>query len=319
MNKITNILILMLFILIINVFAQQNSEWTRIESENKEISLSFPAGFSYFFDKQGFSQSNPKNWTEQWEYKNLRSITAHQNGATIFFESYDVKGGKKALQNFLYNYPKSQFRNTSFENFSVLQIVPDQSIYISFFYFTTDKNTYLIGFAAREKTNLTVDKFLKSVKINGKSVFDQSNSQSSEKAQTILITDLSETPIEIDYELTNEKEEKKKKANRKQEDIKLPEVKNVDSDNSNRFIVLFKPRSMYTDKARQSHEQGIVRLRTAFSASGQISQITVIKDLRYGLTENAIKALKRLRFLPAEKNNIPEVAVKTVEYSFTIY
>ena len=316
MKKIADILLLTLLVFVTNTIAQQNAEWVGIESENKEISFAIPNDFSFFFDKVGFTQSNPKEWREKADYKNVRSITAYQNGVTMFFESYDVKNGKKALPYFLYNHIDTQYKNISFENFSGLQIVSEKSNYVVFFYLTSGSNTYLIGFGAREKTNETISKFLKTIKLNGKALFDSSNEKSVEPNKIISVIDLRETPVEIDYVSLFEKKKSKKKDEKKTDETKISETK---SDSSKNFVMLFKPRSMYTDSARQGNEQGIARFQVVFSANGQIGKIAIVKQLQYGLTENAIRVLRRIRFIPAEKDNSPVSTVKTVEYSFTIY
>lgn len=310
MKTIANILLLMLFVFIASSNSQQNSEWLRIESENKEVSFAMPKDFSYSFDKEGFTQVNPQNWKDTADYKNIRSITAYQNGVTMFFESYDTKNSKKSLPYFLYNHLESQYRNISFENFSGLQITSEKSSYIVFYYLASDKNTYLIGFGAREKTNETISKFLKTIKLNGKFLFEAAQ-KANESDKVLSLANLRETPIEVVYNLENKKEKKKKSDQIKTMETKLDVAKEL--------VVLFKPRPTYTERARQESAQGVVRLKVALSANGQIGQITVVKDLGYGLTENTIKVLKRLRFIPAEKDNFPVTVVKTIEYSFSIY
>lgn len=80
-----------------------------------------------------------------------------------------------------------------------------------------------------------------------------------------------------------------------------------------------KPRASYTDSARQANEQGTIRLRVAFLADGHIGKITVLKKLRYGLLENVIRSAKRIKFIPAAKDNVAVDKEKIVEYSFSIY
>jgi hypothetical protein len=60
-------------------------------------------------------------------------------------------------------------------------------------------------------------------------------------------------------------------------------------------------------------------MRVIFSASGQIVNVTVVKDLPNGLTEQAIKVARRVWFLPAEKNAVPVSVSKVLEYRFSMY
>jgi len=65
--------------------------------------------------------------------------------------------------------------------------------------------------------------------------------------------------------------------------------------------------------------QGDLRLRVFFSANGLITSIAVVDDLDDGLAKNAILAAKRIRFLPAMKDNAPVTVTKMVLYSFTLF
>ena len=60
-------------------------------------------------------------------------------------------------------------------------------------------------------------------------------------------------------------------------------------------------------------------LRVTFSANGSIGGITPISKLPFGLTEEAIKAARGIRFEPAMKESVPYSVTKPVEYTFTIY
>lgn len=83
--------------------------------------------------------------------------------------------------------------------------------------------------------------------------------------------------------------------------------------------IISKPRPGYTDPARQNQVQGTVILKVTFLASGQIGNISTVKGLPNGLTEQAIAAARRITFKPKMKNGIPIASIRNVEYSFTIY
>lgn len=77
-----------------------------------------------------------------------------------------------------------------------------------------------------------------------------------------------------------------------------------------------KPRPAYTKEARRLRIQGFVTLRVLLSASGKISTVRVMKGLRAGLTENAIRAACRIEFKPAIKTGQPVAQWVTAEYVF---
>lgn len=83
--------------------------------------------------------------------------------------------------------------------------------------------------------------------------------------------------------------------------------------------ILEKPRASYTDSARQAGVRGTVRLLVAFSAEGKIAHILVIKPLSHGLSEQATRAARSIKFQPATRNGKPISTVLTLEYGFQIY
>ena len=56
-----------------------------------------------------------------------------------------------------------------------------------------------------------------------------------------------------------------------------------------------------------------------FSADGGIEKISIIQGLPDGLTGEAVKAARLIRFLPQEKDNIPVTTTKAIEYSFSVF
>ncbi len=75
----------------------------------------------------------------------------------------------------------------------------------------------------------------------------------------------------------------------------------------------------YTDAARQSQTQGVVRLRVTFLASGGIGSVSAVSGLPYGLTEEAVAAASKIVFLPARRNGIKIHTIRIIEYNFSIY
>lgn len=75
----------------------------------------------------------------------------------------------------------------------------------------------------------------------------------------------------------------------------------------------------YTDAARQANEEGKVILAILFGADGQIKHIIVLEGLKYGLTEQAIAAARKITFEPEKINGKPISVVKRVQYTFDIY
>jgi len=93
----------------------------------------------------------------------------------------------------------------------------------------------------------------------------------------------------------------------------------IESGESKGVAVILKPRPNYTDAARQNKVQGRVILRVIFLANGGIGNIDIVSGLKDGLTEEAVKAAKKIAFIPAQRNGTRYSVTKAVEYTFSIY
>ena len=83
--------------------------------------------------------------------------------------------------------------------------------------------------------------------------------------------------------------------------------------------LISKPEPTYTEKARRKEITGGVVLRVIFSATGQVTNIRVVKGLPYGLTEKTIEAARRIKFIPATKDGKPVSMWMQLEYNFNLY
>ncbi|MFN2406712.1 MAG: energy transducer TonB [Pyrinomonadaceae bacterium] len=86
-----------------------------------------------------------------------------------------------------------------------------------------------------------------------------------------------------------------------------------------RARLLAKPEPQYTEDARKNQISGTVMLRAVFSSSGEVVQIRALNTLPFGLTERAIAAARRIRFVPAIKDGRPVSVYMQLEYNFNLY
>jgi TonB family protein len=92
-------------------------------------------------------------------------------------------------------------------------------------------------------------------------------------------------------------------------------VKDVDR----KAVVVMRPEPSYTEEARQNRITGAVILKVGFSAKGNVINIRVVSPLPFGLTDKAIEAAKKLRFIPAVKDGKFVPLWMQVEYYFNLY
>lgn len=99
---------------------------------------------------------------------------------------------------------------------------------------------------------------------------------------------------------------------RRSEGLQAYRQKDVDR----RAVITEMPQPTYTDEARANGTKGKVRLRAVLCPAGRVLDIRVRKGLPDGLTEQALKAARRIRFRPAEKDGRPVAQFVTIDYNF---
>jgi len=66
--------------------------------------------------------------------------------------------------------------------------------------------------------------------------------------------------------------------------------------------ILFKPKPIYTQEARQLQLEGEVLLEVMFGANGELHVNRVVRGLGHGLDEAAVNAANKIKFKPAQHN-----------------
>lgn len=74
----------------------------------------------------------------------------------------------------------------------------------------------------------------------------------------------------------------------------------------------------YTAEARRNQTEGDVTLRVTLGADGTVTEIKTVTTLPYGLTEQAIRAARLIKFVPATRGGSPIDEMRTITYSFNL-
>lgn len=101
--------------------------------------------------------------------------------------------------------------------------------------------------------------------------------------------------------------------------LNISEPVSYGDDVTTKARVLEKPEPVYTESARRSAVTGTVVLRAVFAADGTIRHILVLSGLPQGLTEQAINAARRIKFVPATIDGRPVSMFIQLEYNFNLY
>jgi TonB family protein len=91
------------------------------------------------------------------------------------------------------------------------------------------------------------------------------------------------------------------------------------SEVTQRARVLEKREPSYTEAARKYSITGTVVLRAVFSKNGEVTNLHIIRKLPHGLTQQALKAAREIRFTPALKDGQPVSMWMQLEYNFNLY
>jgi len=94
-------------------------------------------------------------------------------------------------------------------------------------------------------------------------------------------------------------------------------IKGKDADTKARL--LSKPQPTYTGEAKSEQITGTVILKCVFASDGTVTNIRVIQGLPGGLTEKAIEAARKIKFIPATRNGKNVSMWMQLEYNFNLY
>jgi TonB family protein len=84
-------------------------------------------------------------------------------------------------------------------------------------------------------------------------------------------------------------------------------------------ILAMKPEPAYTEEARQKAITGTVVFKAIFSSNGSVVNIRTVSGLPYGLTERAVDAARKIKFIPASKDGKFVSMWMQLEYNFNLY
>lgn len=83
--------------------------------------------------------------------------------------------------------------------------------------------------------------------------------------------------------------------------------------------ILHKSEPSYTEEARRAGVEGTVVLRAVFSSDSTLKNIFVVKWLPGGLTTEAVRAAKQIKFVPASIDGRPVSQYIQIEYNFSLF
>jgi TonB-like protein len=74
------------------------------------------------------------------------------------------------------------------------------------------------------------------------------------------------------------------------------------SEPDKKLKILNKPEPRFSEEEVRKHENAVIVLQALFCGIGKVTNIRVIHGVSAGLNEEAIRAARKIKFTPAEKN-----------------
>lgn len=243
------------------------------------------------------------------------AFLASTSGASFKVTLNEETSGKSAMKYSAENDVEegAKFSQFKFNGFDVLLGRWEGKNYNLVMYVASSAAIYSVWISAPSKDHDDVKQFLGSIALQQKPIFNQS----SPVVPTGKTLDVKAVQSSDRVEEALKHEQKHKVGVRSGSAC----VEKIDRDiaYSRQLLLLTKPRPRYTDDARQNNVQGTVELQVRFMGNGDIGSICAVKGLRRGLTEQAVEAAKRIKFVPAEIGGQPADVVRRVTYTFSIY
>lgn len=309
MLRLLSSLILCFVVISSGVFAQEEktissenltAEWHKLKSENGEFLIEIPAGYSYFYNQEGFVASQDSN---SYPLKEMQLINCYRDRTLMSVEIYRTPDQKEAINAALdFHNVKTRSGKLTITGFVGKEFnIQNNDWTRTTKYVASKTHLYIITAATREPDNPTYQRFLSSVKFG-------ENTDSA--VQTILISSLKSTEPEVSFD---------KPGDNKAGATTPPAAPPMPESDVTKFAVVGTPRVSYTDAARQSGTTGIIRMRLTFSPAGRVGKITILQELPNGLVRQAVLAALRMKYLPQEKSGTPVSVAKVVEFGFRMY
>lgn len=297
-------LVLLGVVYVPNILSQSDNStlpWIKVVSDDGIFSAEVPAVYQVFFDRDGFDVSDQYKAVR---FSNSFIFNAVNADTLVSIERYDAAdpgfGSSLMRESEKRNAKETEIKLP--DGTKIKQIISTtKNFYLVRRFVSAGKALYILTAAARSGETPEMKRFLDSVNFSR-------SSQIPSRPTAIPLSKLRVSPIKIEVKETPAP-------------VPVPATPKPIATEPEKypFVILVKPRPYYTDSARSKNEQGVVVLRTRFTKSGGIDEITITRQLKEGLLRQAVFAILRTKFIPLNKDGVSRDVIKSVEYTFSIY
>jgi TonB family protein len=262
-------LAILLLLLVSSAGAQSDpSDWHRYTVKNEKFSVALPAQPSFDHQRRQVDARR-----ERLEI----TLSVFADGVVYLIRVFENPSPRQSLESFIGDHASSGYRINPRSKRDLTVEGVDGKIFLfsridgAAQFFSKGNRLYQFAAFGAPQDDARVTRFFSSVSlVNNKDAFK-------------LPDEMPSTPATTSGRNTSEK-------------IFTPK----EVDKTHQPILMFPPE--YTEAARQAKIEGTVVLKCTLSANGQITSISVVSGLPHGLTERAIAAARKLKFIPAMKD-----------------
>lgn len=293
--------------------AAVQTKWTRVETDDKELSAAFPPDFLVDAKTQVFD-------------RRLR-IVAFANGAVLELNTYKPENPKKRLDGFFSR--SSEYGNVAsldFEGYAGRTLISTGKRYYHSVALASKENFYTLSVSAPSRNQPEVVRFLASITVKGKPLYIQKQPPPSPTAdeEVVALSSL-QTSRKILEALDRKSEDQKGKITYELNRVggndntagNIDEENDAPADAAKRpaiILVREHPRPSAVYKGTPQYGIFIIKLRAKLLANGQVGDIAVMSASDKFNYKTFIEAVKKTKFIPAEINGAPADSERLFQY-----
>lgn len=283
------------------------NEWVRLVGSGREFIVDMPRDYIVHSDKEE------------------RKIYANHKGVSFTVDVIPSDKAKELLANEIRTQmdsgPYTEYRSFSIKDFvgySIRRSDEEAGRTTLSIVVASKKARYRIHFSAAETASEVAQRFVRSLLLNGKPLFE-GGTESDMPVEEIKISSLKSSQIVLEALNRPDGNQSTIVDATVRSDEKNDDEKKEKKVYSRSLIILKMYPPNLSGYARSIGESGKIKLRVTFLASGYIGKIELLESMHKGADKTVFNAVKKIKFLPAEIDGQPVDVTRPMEYSFSIH
>jgi hypothetical protein len=278
------------------------AKWTRIETENKEVSAAFPDDF--------LMDANTKTFNQRYK------VFGFKQGVSVSWRIGEPSNPKLNFSRISAESDNAEVSTFDFNGVSGKIYLYTDERYFKMVHFFVRKEFYTFSISSNSQSNVVAGQFLCSILVKGKQLFNCKEKNSVTESETVLISTLKTSPQIL--EVLNRKSSGEKGKVSYVNYLTQTNEKPKPEDISKRPAIILRRESPQIRALRVEGAillgKSNVKIRAVLLANGQIGSLTAPSKFDKGSLNSYIDALRKTKFIPAEIDGKPVDSEYTFVY-----